>query len=113
MNKPEFLDQFKGEEGTLYALSLGLLHSKPSCAKCFSSEKVKVQKNFESSDFRCFKCLQCKRRFSIRKGSFFSRSNLSIYQIMCILCDFVQDISIKTCSESYNLSEKTERIDIA
>ena len=96
MNKLEFLEQFKGEEGTLKALAMGLLHMNPTCAKCLSSDRVNIQRNFESSDFRCFKCLQCRRRFSIRKGSFFSRSNLSIHQIMCILCDFVQDISIRT-----------------
>ena len=107
MDTFKYLDHFKGTNGTLQALSMGLLDSSPTCIKCMLKDRVSTQKNFESADGFCFKCLRCKRRFSIRQGSFFSRSNLSIYQIMCLVTLFANRISMTETSVRLNISAKT------
>jgi len=104
----KFLKTFIEEEnGVHFALSRGLLKGRVRCAGCRSSDRVSLHKNSESPDGLAFKCLNCKKRFSVRNGTFFSRSRLSISDILEIIVAFTNDYSVEQTREMTGLSKPT------
>ena len=62
-----------------------------------------------STDGQCWKCVssKCRRRFSIRSGSWFQGSHLSLEKILQVTYFWARDYSNKQCSFECGVSEKT------
>ena len=65
-----------------------------------------MQRNAESPDGWAFECGACSKQFSIRANTFFSESDLSIPEIVAIMCMFVVGIC---CYKAHCLIDITPR----
>jgi len=103
----QFVNSFIERDGVRFALSRGLLKGHVRCPHCRNSDRVTLHRNAESPEGLAFYCVQCKRRFSVRNGTFFSRSRLSIPQILKIIIYFVNDITVSQASAFSKLGHST------
>lgn len=75
------------------------------CHKC--RRNMTVQEYNQSLDKATFRCSFCKSRTSIRKGSIFEGSHLSLSNILMIIYFMSAGILQKTISEMLNISERS------
>lgn len=94
----QYLDLYNGREGINHLMGIGLLPKAAECKVCLSDERVTIQNNSRSKDGVCFRCTLCKSTTSIREGSFFSGSHLTLREIVSIVLCFVMESS--SCSAS-------------
>ena len=82
------------------------LFSKKECDRCKTPLRIVSCKN---GDNYCFECpnSKCNCHFSIRKGSFFHYSKLSLNVQIEIFAYWVQDIGLDTVHELTNVSKTT------
>ncbi len=84
----------------------GLLKPAHWCGDC---NIWKSQINDESrKDKYWFRCSRCRKKTSIRDGSFFSKSHLSLTVLVSVIYFFVLDIPVKTILDllDHDLSKK-------
>ena len=96
----DFLGTFREpEDAVQFALARGLLKGSVPCVDCRSSDRVSLHRNSDSPDGFAFQCLNCNKHFSVRHGTFFSRSRLSISDILTIILAFTNDYSLQQIRE--------------
>lgn len=102
----EYLRQFEGKTAVESLQDLGLLPKCMLCDKCKISIS-KLSSYLQWIDGVCFTCTACRIRYSIRKGTFFDKSKLSLHQIMCLVLFFVAEVPLVTTSQLLRLSSTT------
>jgi len=103
----DFVKLFTEEEGIPFALSQGLLKGHDVCPHCRSPDRVALHKNSGNPDAFDLHCAQCRKRFSVRNGTFFSRSRLPIPDILTIILLFVSDMNIIQTRVSTAISDSS------
>ena len=88
----KYLTEIREDGGVKFALANGLLNPHTLCPHCLSSDRVSMQRSAESPDGWAFECGACSKQFSIRANTFFSENDLSIPEIVAIMCMFVMGI---------------------
>ena len=95
------------DKGVHFALINGLLHTRLRCRKCLAIGCVNIIKNKQSPDGFSLKCSRCNHRMTLRTGSFFYDSKLSIEQILVIVGYFVSGLEVSCVAEHTLISNKT------
>ena len=72
--------------------NLGLLPKVKKCDKCLSELYLISQKN--KNDLCIFFCSFCKKKCSIRNGTFFEGSHLSLWQVFALMYFNINDINM-------------------
>lgn len=96
-----------GGEGVKFAFARGLLQLRKPCPHCGSPDRVALHRNSGSPDDFAFNCGQCKKRFSVRYGTFFWRSRLPIADIITIIICFVSDTPVTQAASWTRMSLQT------
>jgi transposase-like protein len=109
MDAVQLMNALKHEAGggVKFAFDRGLLKVRMPCPHCSSPDRVALNRNSGSPDRYAFNCGECKKRFSVRNGTFFSRSRLSIGDILSIIICFVSDISVTQAASWFKMSPHT------
>lgn len=91
----ELLKNFMPDSALQYAQSKKLIPQEKlcSCGHAMSVQECSKMK----MDKVCWKCSKCKQKTSIRSGTFFENSNLTLSVILQIMFDFVCQLPV-TCS---------------
>ena len=78
-----------------------------SC-ECGSAIKLFKDSAYQT-DGHCWKCVnsKCRRRFSIRSGTWFQASHLTLKQVLKVTYFWACDFTNKQCSQECGVSEKT------
>ena len=84
--------------------SLGILKNKIKCECCI--KYMPLVGIHTLTDKYGFQCSSCNKRISIRIGSAFYKSKLSLYEILRILEGFVSDINAIKLSDNLSISRK-------
>ena len=75
--------------------------------KCICHSTYKQTKDSSYPEGFCWKCSQCKTKFSLKKGSWFENSKLSVQSILTLTFFWVNDFSNKQCVLHAQVSPKT------
>ena len=77
-----------------------------NCLTCGSP--CTLQRAADVADRQRFGCPHqvCKRRYSIRKGSFFARSKLSLAKILAIVYHMINQTKVHKASRNLSISER-------
>jgi transposase-like protein len=106
MNFFDFCQLIGSKEALIkYFQDNGLLKSEMSCNYC--SRRMCIQSYTDSSDGFIFRCNNCKKRRSLRAGTFLERIKISLREFASILYLLNAEIHLKHIAEMLELSEKT------
>ena len=81
---------------------VGLLPKTKDCEQCHTSMALKQMNITDGCAFRCYKC---KKKVSIRKGTFFEGAKLSLWQVFFMMYVDINDIGM-----SYDMLMKQAKI---
>lgn len=106
MNYREFVEETEDDDSALrLAARFGLLKNRMQCRNC--NGRMTVTRWQERLDGKQWHCPHCHWRCSVRAGSFFERSHLSVRKILEIIYMWSQEFSIVQVETETRLSRVT------
>ena len=98
------LKNFEPENVISWCQNNGLIHA---TKECDCGHEMSLQNFASDQDGKTWRCAKCKKRKSIRAGTFFSKSHLSMSTILHLTFDFVTEVPVSTSSSFNGVTEKT------
>lgn len=87
-----------------WAISVGMLASEgPECC----GRQMHIGERKDKKDHCCYRCTECKKRVSIRHGSWCSGSHCTLKQLAMLLAYWISDRSVETATEDCDVCTST------
>ncbi|XP_028133902.1 uncharacterized protein LOC114329089 [Diabrotica virgifera virgifera] len=93
-------------DGLVWCASRNLINNSVLCDMC-NRAKTFIRRTGVVDQY-CWKCKECSATTSVRDGSFFARSSLSIYQIIILMYGFANDFPQKLIRREVSLGNCTK-----
>ena len=90
-----------------YLQSNGLLPNPKTCPVCSPNVDMVLESRDDVSDKYCWRCPSCQKRISLRDGTFFSKSRLSLQKWVILMHWWARQYPVTDAAEEAEVTEST------